>query len=285
MNDSAHSLSIVIVSYNCADALRTCLQSLLTTAISARIIVVDNSSTDNSVAMLQKHFPSVYLLVNPENQGFAAACNRGIRTADSEFILLLNPDTTVSGETLPQLLTVMKTDASIGVCGPRILNSDGSLQPSCRRFPTLGRIVLDEFGLRAPYRMSQWPHDKRREVDQLMGACLLLRSKALDQVGLFDERFFVYYEEVDLCLRLKQAGWRVLFVPEVTIIHQGGQTSKRDKIASLRHRYHSLFEFYRKYYPRWHLVLLKTVVQVTAILRICIGQHEYTQIAQKVWRL
>jgi GT2 family glycosyltransferase len=123
------------------------------------------------------------------------------------------------------------------------------------------------------------------EVDQLGGSCLMLRRAALAQIGVMDERFFMYFEEVDLCLRLRNAGWRVLYIYDVTIIHAGGQSSKTDRGNSMRHRYHSLFSFYRKYHPAWQLAVLKLVVQVGATLRTIVGQKDYWPIAKEVWRL
>ena len=123
---------------------------------------------------------------------------------------------------------------------PAILGPDGTLQPSCRRFPTLGRLIADEFGLRGAYRMSGWAHDDTREVDQLMGACLMVRRAALNEVGAFDERFFLYFEEVDLCWRLRASGWRVQFVHDATIMHVGGASSRPIRAAALVHRYRSM---------------------------------------------
>lgn len=261
--DLKSALAIVIVHYRCPGVLRQCLASLP----DCRLVVVDNSG-DAGVAGA---------IVNETNRGFAAACNQGIRATTEPFVLLLNPDTTVSRAALEKLLAVMSDDR-VGACGPRIQNADGSVQTSARRFPTLGRMVLAEFGLRGAYYVNNPGSD----VDQLMGSCLLLRRSALDQVGLLDERFFVYFEEVDLCLRLKQAGWRVVFVPEAEITHVGGQSSQSDRTASLRYRYRSLFEFYRKHYPPWQLPVLKFAVQLAALLRC---QPSYRTIAREVWSL
>src|ERR1700722_13610608 len=223
------SLCIIIVSYNVRDRLRDCLRDLS----GQRVIVVDNASSDSSAAMVRAEFPAVELIANTDNRGFAAACNQGIAASTEEFILILNPDTLATPAALQALLDVMRAEPHAGACGPRIVNPDGSLQPSCRRFPTLPRLLLDEFGLGklfprskffGDYRMTWWAHDQLREVDQLMGAALLLRRAALEQVGTFDERFFMYFEEVDLCLRLRDAGWKVLFVPAAKVIHHGGQS-------------------------------------------------------------
>jgi GT2 family glycosyltransferase len=235
------NVAIIIVSFNCRDELRQCRASLP----SAHVVVIDNDSTDGSAALAH--------ITNATNRGFAAACNQGIAATTEPFILLLNPDTV--NPPVQQLLDFMEANPNAGACGPRILNPDGTTQVSCRRYPTWWRMALAEVGLRAFYYVAK----PRREVEQLMGSCLLVRRAALNEVGLLDERFFLYFEEVDLCLRLHQAGWRVCFVPEAAVIHTGGVSSRPVHKAALRYRYHSLFEFYRKHYPAWQLWVVKCV--------------------------
>jgi GT2 family glycosyltransferase len=279
------SLAIVIVSFNCREPLRQCLSGLQVGGTLSRVVVIDNASTDGTAEMIRQDFSSALLVANAENRGFAAACNQGIRATTEEFVLLLNPDTLPEATGLRALLQTMIDQPTIGACGPRILNPDGTLQRSCRRFPTLGVILCAELGWQEPYRMSGWAHDTTREVDQLMGSCLLLRRAALEQVGLLDERFFLYFEEVDLCWRLKRAGWRVLFVSQASVVHLGGQSSAADRSAALRHRYRSLFEFYRKHFPRWQLPLLRGAVQLGALLRALTGKKDYWVIVREAWKL
>lgn len=288
------SCAIVIVSYNCREALRMCLLTLTAPADPPTIIVVDNASTDGSADTIANEFPQVQLVKNSCNLGFATACNQGIRARTADFILLLNPDTLLECTELQKLHTAMNSRPQVGACGPRILNLDGSLQLSCRRFPTLWAVVCDELGfgrlfpqsrLFAKYRMSGWAHDETREVDQLMGSCLLLRRAALESVGPLDERFFLYFEEVDLCWRLWQAGWRVLFVSDATVTHVGGASSQTDRPTVLHHRYRSLFAFYRKHYPTWQLTILKAAVQVATLARVARKQRDYWPVAKDVWKL
>jgi hypothetical protein len=283
-------LAIIVVSYNVRDLLRECLRGLA----GQRVIVVDNASTDGSAEMARTEFPHVSLITNSTNRGFAAACNQGIMASTDEFVLVLNPDTQVTGHALSILLGAMHSDPLVGACGPRILNTDGSLQPSCRRFPSLGRLALDELGLGklfprsrffAAYRMTWWAHDERREVEQLVGAALLLRRKALDEAGLFDERFFMYFEEVDLCYRLRQRGWKIVFVPEATATHHGGASAKQQPEAMALARYHSMFEFYRKHYPRWQLPVLKCAVSLGALLRMATGRRLHASVLRRLGRL
>jgi len=290
---TAWPATIVIVSYNCREALQECLLKLTSEGDPPPITVIDNASTDGTGEMIARDFPDVQLIQNAKNRGFAAACNQGIRTRTSDFILLLNPDTLVNRVTLQKLIDTMRAQPNIGACGPRVLNTDGSLQPSCRRFPTLGAIAGDELGLGrlfphtrfAKYRMSGWQHDKIRDVDQLMGSCLLLRRTMLEHIGLLDERFFLYFEEVDLCLRLRQTGWRAVFVAESTVTHLGGESTKTDPSNALGHRYRSLFAFYRKHYPAWQLPILRSFVQIAAFARVVGGQRNYWPIAKYAWKL
>jgi GT2 family glycosyltransferase len=286
--------TIVIVSYNCRQPLQTCLLTLTSGGDPLTILVVDNASTDGTAEMLTCDFPTVRLIQNAKNHGFAAACNQGIRACVSDFILLLNPDTMLRPATLLKLTDTMRAQPNIGACGPRVLNTDGSLQPSCRRFPTLRAMVYDELGLGrlfphsrrlAKYRMHGWEHDETCDVDQLMGSCLLLRRMALEHVGLLDERFFLYFEEVDLCQRLQKTGWRVVFVADATVTHLGGESSKTDPRNSLGHRYSSLFAFYRKHYPKWQLPILRLFVQIAAFARVLCGQRDYWPVARYAWKL
>ncbi len=290
---TAWPVTIVIVSYNCCQALQRCLLTLTAEGDTPPILVVDNASTDGTAEMVARDFPTVQRIQNSRNHGFAAACNQGIRACASDFILLLNPDTLLERATLQKLTDIMRAQPNIGACGPRVLNTDGSLQPSCRRFPTLGALVCDELGLDrlfphsrfAKYRMNGWEHDETRDVDQLMGSCLLLRRMMLEQIGLLDERFFLYFEEVDLCLRLRQTGWRAVFVANPTVTHLGGESSRADPRNALGHRYRSLFAFYRKHYPAWQLPILRLVVQIAAVARVVGGQGNYWPIARSSWKL
>lgn len=287
-------VTIVIVSYNCRDVLWECLYKLTAKSGNPPILVVDNASSDGSAGMVAKEFPAVRLIKNTSNRGFAAACNQGIRACPATFILLLNPDTLLKYADLQKLYELIRARPDVGVCGPRILNPDGSLQPSCRAFPMLGAMIGDELGLSrlfprsqwlSRYRMHGWAHDETREVDQLMGSCLLVRRTALEQVGLLDEQFFLYFEEVDLCWRIRQVGWRVVFVADATVTHVGGASSKTNRREALGHRYRSLFAFYRKHYPRWQLPVLRCVVQLAALLRVLAGQRDYWPIAKQAWKL
>jgi len=251
-----NELAVIIVSFNCRDTLRDCLRTLPP----VRTVVVDNASADGTVAMLQKEFPAVTVIANDTNRGFAAACNEGITATTEPFVLLLNPDTL--NPPLDALVDFMRANPDTGACGPRILDVTGATQVTCRRFPTWWRMSLAELGIRSFY----FVRNPGTDVDQLIGACLMLRRAALDSIGLLDEQFFLYFEEVDLCLRLRRARWRVRFLPDATVTHLGGKCSGIVPDESLRHRYESLFKFYRKHYPRWHAIPLRLAVALRRLL-------------------
>ncbi len=251
-------LSVIIVSWNVRQPLVACLQSLARHPPNdpPEVIVVDNASTDGTVAVVQRDFPRVSVLRNENNRGFAAANNQGIALARGEYLLLLNPDTIVHPCALETLCTFLDAHPDVGACGPRLLNEDGTTQPSARRFPSFRAslyrhtILRHFFVFRRHYRrwvMSGFSYDRQMDIDQLMGAALLLRRSAVDQVGPMDERFFMYYEEVDLCQRLRQAGWRVVFVPEATITHLGGESSRQVPIPARVMMLDSLLGYFRKH--------------------------------------
>jgi hypothetical protein len=251
-------LSIIIVSWNVREVLLDCLQSIDRHPPSENfeIILVDNASTDRTVDAVRPDFPQVSVMANDQNRGFAAANNQGLAGARGEYLLLLNPDTIVHPHSLNTLCAFMDRHPDAGACGPRLLNEDGTIQASVRRFPSfrgaLYRYTILRYlhvfrGQYEAWWMKDFRHDRQMDVDQLMGAALMLRRAAVDQVGRMDERFFLYYEEVDLCYRLKQAGWRVVFVPEAIITHLGGQSSKQVPVAKRVMALSSLLRYFRKH--------------------------------------
>ena len=250
-------LSILIVSWNTAALLAECLtsvhaevQRLAPTA--TETIIVDNGSIDGSVAMVRERFPWVYLIENVANVGFAQANNQAMEQAQGEFVLLLNSDTRLLPGALQALLAFMAAHPPAGACGARLLNDDGSLQPSCQPMLTPERefwrlAFLDALLPRATYKMARWPVDQPHRVEVIKGACLLLRRAALDQIGWLDESYFMYTEEVDLCYRLAQAGWELWWVPQAQVIHYGAASSKQAAEAMYLQLYRSKVQFYRKF--------------------------------------
>jgi hypothetical protein len=251
-------LCILIVNWNVRDKLRACLQSLAAHPAKLQpqeIVVVDNASSDDSVAMVRREFPAVECIANTENRGFTGGNNDGLQrvralwatqigarsgqTSDAtraDFVLLLNPDTEVTPGALDELLGRAIADATIGIVGPQLRYPDGSVQSSRRRFPTLALAKVESTWAqaRAPralldaYYVRDCPDDQTCDVDWLVGAALLARREAVEAVGDLDEtRFFMYSEELDWCKRMKDAGWRVVYHPRARVVHHEGASSRQ----------------------------------------------------------
>lgn len=248
------SLSICIVTYQARDYLRDCLNSLYAHAPNGEyeIIVVDNHSTDGTIETLERQFPQVKLIKNPTNNGFTAPMNQALRQAQGQYLLQLNPDTIVHDQALNQLIQFMQSHPKVGICGPKVLNTDGSLQKPCRRGESTPWAVITYFlGLSSlfpkskffgGYLMNYLDEDEINEVDGVAGSCMLLRREVIDQIGYLDERFFAYQEDADFCFQARQAGWKVYYVPTAQITHYGGQGGSRVQ------PYRSIFEWHRSYW-------------------------------------
>jgi GT2 family glycosyltransferase len=268
-------LSVVVVNWNTRELLFRCLQSLHGHPPQGphEIWVVDNGSSDGSVTMVREEFPWVRLIQNGENVGFAAANNQAIRQADGEYVALLNSDAEVRSGALQSLLDFMASHPRAGALGPRLLNPDGSLQPSCHPMLTPGReawrlFFLDWIWRRATYAMHRWSPDAQRQVDVIKGACLLLRREALTKVGLLDEAYFMYTEEVDLCWRLAQAGWQRWWVPQAEVIHHEAQSTRQVAEDMFLQLYHSKVYFYRKFGGEHRARRFKRFVQIAYCPRL-----------------
>jgi hypothetical protein len=230
-------VSIIIVSWNTRAVLKNCLDSIYqkTRGVSFEVIVIDNASVDRSAEMVKREFPGAILIENCQNRGFAAANNQGMAVATGRYILLLNSDTLVMDQTITETVFFADYNPEAAVVGCRVLNKDGTLQPSCFMFPSIGNMLLSSSYLYKLFHrshffgregMTWWDRDDMREVDVVTGCFMLARSEAIRQVGVMDERFFMYGEETDWCYRFKKAGWKILFTPAVEIVHLGGQSSR-----------------------------------------------------------
>ncbi len=262
-------LEVVIVSWRCEDLLRRCLTSLRDhpAGVATRIHVVDNASGDGTAEMVAAEFPEVELTVNPENLGFSAANNIALRRPQADYVLVLNPDTRLTEGTLDALLGLLDAKPEVGICGPRLELADGSFDHASRRsFPTplsalghfsgIGRRV--ESGPLAAYRA---PDVGRGPVDAVNGAFMLIRRAALDEVGLFDEGYWMYMEDLDLCYRFKQAGWEIWFEPEVTVMHEKAGTSGPERSPRLNRAFHAgMLRFYRAHYAPQRPMLVNGAV-------------------------
>src|ERR1700733_13623711 len=233
----ALDLSIIIINWNSAGVLRNCLAGIYSNlkALRYEILVVDNASFDGCSEMLEKEFPAVRFFQNSENCGFARANNLGFLRASGRVVLFLNPDTEIQGKAIERMLRFLESASDVGVVGARLLNSDLSLQTSCiQRFPTVLNQTLDVELLRRIFpRWSLWGGGPLIErptgavpVEVISGACQMIRRELFEQIGMFDEKFFMYAEDTDLCYRVHHAGWKNYYVGDATVIHHGGQSSE-----------------------------------------------------------
>ncbi|MFO8013082.1 MAG: glycosyltransferase family 2 protein [Phycisphaerae bacterium] len=269
-------LSIIIVAYHCCDDLARCLECLPAAAgdLATETIVVDNASGDGTVEMVRERFPEVHLIANAENRGFAAANNQGLAVSSGRHVLFLNPDTRPAEGALAVLVRTLDADAELGAVGPQLLNEDGSVQPSVRTDPTLASLLHQYTPLRllrvlAPayhrYKRRDMDFGSAADVDTLMGAALCVPRGVLDEVGPMDERFFVYHDDADLCLRIRQAGYRVRFEPAARITHVGGVSAGHAASGVLYLR--SLYRFLYKHHGPLKGGLMVTAVRVGLFVR------------------
>jgi GT2 family glycosyltransferase len=247
-------LSVVIISWNTRDLLARCLEAVAAYPPDGtyEVWVVDNASTDGSAAIVQDRFPWVLLIENGGNIGFAAANNQAICRSRARYVVLLNSDTEVRPGALGALVDFMDAHPRAGAVGARLVNADGSLQPSCHPMLTPGRelwrlLFLERIWPRATYPMQRWDLQTPRQVEVIKGACLLLRREALDQVGLLDEGYFMYTEEVDLCYRLARAGWELWWVPQAEVVHHEARSTRQTAEKMYLQLYRSKVQFYRRF--------------------------------------
>ena len=272
-------LSIVIVHWNTKKLLENCLTSIYNAmpSIGMEVFIIDNASTDGGSMMAREMFPDVRLIENRINIGFAKACNQGIQASSGEYILLLNPDTEIINGALNAQLEFLETNPVCAAVGPQLINIDGTYQQSCSPTPTLFREVwrlfhLDTLKPLSRYPLITWDREQPVKVDVIQGACLMLRGSALQQVGLLDENFFIYSEEVDLCYRLGQAGFGLYWVPSAKVIHHGGQSTQQIAPEMFLQLYKSKHQFFRKHFGQTTADIYRFILGIAALARIIVGQ-------------
>ena len=224
-------LSIVIVSYNTQELLRKCLESIIDclekSKIKGEIIIVDNGSTDGSARTVKKEFPKVKLIENKENLGFARANNQALRQVRGEYILLLNSDTEVKPGALESLLEFAEKHPEAGIVGAKLLNPDGSIQPSVYHFPTVWRAIKEYWlGKEGEYEKYIPDGAVAVGVEAVTGAAMLVARKVIEKVGQLDNRYFMYFEDLDFCRRVKQKGFQIFYLPSAEIVHHHGASGK-----------------------------------------------------------
>jgi len=275
MGDTSLDLAVIIVSWNVRDLLCACLRSLFAelerSGLEGEVWVVDNASSDDSVAMVQACFPQVRLLPLEENLGFAGANNLVLRKifripSDEgwpQYLLFLNPDTTVRPGALRTLVEFMDSHPDVGVAGPQLRYPDGGFQHSAFHFPTLAQIFLDFFPLHhrlihsrlnGRYPRAWYDRGEPFEIDHPLGAAMIVRKEAIQEVGPLDEGFFIYCEEIDWCWRMKRAGWRAYCVPRAVVIHHEAQSTRQAHGEMFVQLWRSRFRLFRKHYStsfRW----------------------------------
>lgn len=268
-------LSIIVVSWNTRDLLAQCLESLFANPPGCpfEVTVVDNASSDGSAALVRQRFRQVLLLENSRNIGFAIANNQALRRSRGRYLLLLNPDTRVLPGALAELVHLMERRADVGAAGSRLLNPDGSLQPSCHPEPTLTRefwrlFHLDRLRHYALYPMEEWDLARPRDVHSAQGASLILRRRALEEIGVLDDGYFVYSEEVDLCSRLRRHGWRVCWAPQSPVVHYGGQSTRQVAPAMFLQLYRAKAQYLRKRYGAAAGWAYRPVLAAAAVARL-----------------
>ena len=271
-------LSIIIVNYNTRDLLRDCLLSIYSSQgdFQYEVIVVDNCSPDDSVEMVRQEFPQAKLIASEINRGYAYANNLGLCQARGHYLLLLNPDTVLPPTALQGMLDFMEEHPDAGVAGPKLVLADGSLDLACRRsFPTLDVAFYRLVGLskRHPnsprynrYNLGYLDPNQVAEVDSVVGACMCIRREALDQAGLFDERFFMYAEDIDLCYRIKvDHGWKVYYNPAVVVTHYKAQSTRKRFARMTIEFYRAMWLFHKKHFARRTFFLINWVTAVGLI--------------------
>jgi len=269
---AAPELSVVIPSWNTKDYLAACLRTLAAAEKPAtEVIVVENGSQDGSLEYLREHHPEVRLIVNAKNEGFARGSNQGMREARGRYVLLLNTDTEVAPDAVKRLHEFLETHPGYGAVAPRLVHRDGSTQRTVQEFPTLKTALffstplerwLPESRELRRYFMRDWDQESSRDVDQPPAAVLLLRKAVLDQVGLFDEELWLFYNDVDLAKRIRAAGWKTHYLAEAKVLHHvGGSTSKFADFVATWQR--DRLRYYRKHHGGLGAAWLKACVTFT----------------------
>lgn len=289
-------LSVIIVSWNTAEELKSCILSARSAGGSnVEIIVVDNASRDGSPEMVSEEFPDVKLIVNKANLGFAKASNQGIRASRGRYILLLNPDSIVHPGAFDALVRFGDGNPDIGIFGLKVLNPDGSIQYSCRQFPTLAagvfrNTILRHFFPRNPYvrdyLLVEWDHSRERDVDWVSGAALVARRPLLDDIGLLDEQFFMYCEDVDLGYRAKEHGWRVSYFPGAEVVHARSKSSDQAPDRMIIEHHKSMYRFFLKHYRKNASIATRIIVPVGIVARASgfVGRNYFYRLKRAIER-
>lgn len=274
-------LSIIIVNWNAKEYLAKCLQSIINTtrSLSYEIIVVDNHSSDGSVRLIAERFPQVKVIESSENVGFSRANNIGIKESRGRYIYCVNSDIEVLSDSIGTLHHFMEQHPETGMLGPRVLNADRTIQLSCRRIPTLWNLLCvavyfnavfpDSFVFPDLY-MQRWHYNALSDVSVLSGCFMVMRRKAIDEVGAFDERFFFYGEDVDICTRFARSPWHVKFLPDAEVVHYGGASSAAAPVRYFIEMQRADLMYWSKHHSRFSTGVYRVVMWVHHVVRVSI---------------
>ncbi|MEW5796861.1 MAG: glycosyltransferase family 2 protein [Candidatus Zixiibacteriota bacterium] len=280
MGPKVPKVSIIVVAHNSLPALSGCLKALdaAVAGIDHELILVDNASTDRSAAEAVQLFPLATVLKNDKNLGFAAACNRGAEVAAGEWLLFLNPDVTIDRDALAHLLTAAQSNENAGLISGRLRNADGSFQPTCRQFPTIGNIFFSRGSalawllkrpVTAGVRYTLPDYDQTTAVPAVAATMVMIKRDLFEQVGRFDTRFFMYMEDTDLSLRLHQHGRVNLFVPSAGGVHRWGEGTTVGRVRRLLWHHHSVWKYFLKHFPNgFSVVLLPLLLAANLAIQI-----------------
>jgi GT2 family glycosyltransferase len=280
---AAPVVSICILTYQARDYLRQCLQSLAeNTTLQYEVIVVDNGSQDQVAEMLELEFPGVRLIQNQINEGYTKPMNLAMSLGAGQYLCQLNPDTLALPAAIDRLVDFMELHPEAGICGPKVLNRDLSLQKPCRRGESRPWAVISYFTglarlfphspLFGQYLMSFMDEDQTHPVAGVAGSCMLIRKEVVEQIGYMDEQFFAYQEDADYCLRAHQAGWEVYYMPEAQIIHFGGMGGSRvEPYRSIYEWHRSYYLFYKKHYAREYFFLFNFIYYFLMFIKLSLA--------------
>ncbi|HAY34788.1 MAG TPA: glycosyltransferase family 2 protein [Ignavibacteria bacterium] len=276
-------VSVVIVTWNSAEEIMRCVNSVIKNSdVKTEIIAVDNNSSDDTKEKLEElknqNDNKLILIFNSDNRGYTKACNQGMKIAKGEYIFLLNPDTELTDGSLDILTSKLNLNKSYGAVAPKLLNEDGTIQKSCRNFPeyrdmffemTLLSRIFPRSKIFSRWKMNYFDHDSEREVDQPMAAALLLKKSAAEEIGFFDSRFRMFFNDVDICKKLSHHGYKIIFCPDAKVIHKKGVSIYKDRANMIRIWNTDCAEYFNKHHKNYILqVLLSAGLKLTGIVRI-----------------
>jgi len=282
----SRTVTAIVVNYNAGDLLQKSVDALRTCPVIEKVVVVDNASSDGSVVAVET-LTDVEIIKNSKNLGFATACNQGLQRTKTAYVLFLNPDCTFQSGTVQKILETMLADKKVGIAGGMLINPDGSEQPGGRRMmPTPWRSFVRAFGL---YSLAdRWPKlffdfylhnqplpDHPTEVEAISGACMLVKCEAIEDVGLWDEGYFLHCEDLDWCMRFRQKGWKILFVPDAKIVHDQGACGKSRPVFVEWHKHKGMVRFYRKFFKHQYPGILMWLVAFGVWLRFALVASYY----------